>query len=351
MSQILHLEKWKPRRHNQGHRSSGAVRQPPYSTTPTPASANETPAADGSRRWARLRSQKQTRQADGRQPDQRQRHSTPDTLKPRKHDNQRSSGAVRFEGTRRRRHRTRAMTASGPILPSRDGQWVDSWLSADRLTTCLKAASGSRRKSLALYEWNIAAACAVQQDLCHLEVGLRNAYDAAIRAYWTGATDWTNHPAVVFPPMPSTRGRRATGNPKAVVDINAKQSALLIRTRTDAGGATAPAGKVIAELSFGFWRYLSIKSHEKSLWVPYLHHAFPAGTGRALDVDRRVHRPHPPQPGRPPRATAQGESARPPGRHHRPRHPDQPRPRRVPHRHDPHTARHRLTPMTDSSNQ
>lgn len=38
---------------------------------------------------------------------------------------------------------------------------------------------------------------------------------------------------------------------------------------------------------FGFWRYLSSSAHEVTLWRPYLHHAFPAGTGRH-DVDFRV---------------------------------------------------------------
>lgn len=179
-----------------------------------------------------------------------------------------------------------------PILPSRDGQWVDEWFSAARLTTYLTAAAGSRRRALALYEWNIQAACAIQQDLCHLEIGLRNAYDAAIRAHWTGQIDWTSQPTAVFPPTLSTRGHKGSTNPKAVVDVNARQRALLTKARQDAGGPAAPPGKVIAELSLGFWRYLSVKSHEKALWVPYLHHAFPAGTDRARDIDSRVHRLH-----------------------------------------------------------
>lgn len=275
MSQHLSLEKWKPRRHNQGHRSSGAVRMRIYSISSTTASKPW--SADGSCQRVRLQS----------------RQHRLNKRKPRQHDlGQRSFGAVRVQPYIQRNHRNKATVTFAPDLPDRDGQWVDTWLSADRLTTYLNAASGSRYRSLALYEWNIAAACAIQQDLCHLEIGLRNAYDAAIRAYWTGPTDWTSHPAVVFPPMPSARGRRGSSNPRAVVDVNAKQRALLIKARTDAGGATAPHGKVIAELSFGFWRYLSVKSHEKSLWVPYLHSAFPAGTDRAHDVDRRIHRLH-----------------------------------------------------------
>jgi hypothetical protein len=48
---------------------------------------------------------------------------------------------------------------------------------------------------------------------------------------------------------------------------------------------------VVAELNFGFWRYLSSSAHEKTLWVPLLHQAFPSGTNRA-DVDGKIGRLH-----------------------------------------------------------
>jgi hypothetical protein len=43
---------------------------------------------------------------------------------------------------------------------------------------------------------------------------------------------------------------------------------------------------------FGFWRYLSSAAHEKTLWVPALHRAFPPGTNRATHVDGPVGRLH-----------------------------------------------------------
>lgn len=45
-------------------------------------------------------------------------------------------------------------------------------------------------------------------------------------------------------------------------------------------GPAAPPGKVIAELMFGFWRYLSTTAHHHPLWIPYLHNAFTPGTHR-----------------------------------------------------------------------
>jgi hypothetical protein len=75
------------------------------------------------------------------------------------------------------------------------------------------------------------------------------------------------------------------------VDINYKPRDLLETAVRSAGGPGAPVGKVIANLTFGFWRYLSSKGHEKTLWVPYLHTAFASGTSRA-GVDARIGRLH-----------------------------------------------------------
>lgn len=34
-------------------------------------------------------------------------------------------------------------------------------------------------------------------------------------------------------------------------------------------------GRIVAELSFGFWRYLLTSRYEKTLWTPAIRHAFP----------------------------------------------------------------------------
>lgn len=44
---------------------------------------------------------------------------------------------------------------------------------------------------------------------------------------------------------------------------------------------------IIAELPFGFWRHCGDSAHEATLWVPYLRHAWPAGTSR-VQVDRAL---------------------------------------------------------------
>ncbi len=50
------------------------------------------------------------------------------------------------------------------------------------------------------------------------------------------------------------------------------------------GNTTPVPGKVIAEVMFGFWTYLTSNAHEKTIWVPYLHKAYPGKTDR-----RKIH--------------------------------------------------------------
>jgi hypothetical protein len=95
--------------------------------------------------------------------------------------------------------------------------------------------------------------------------------------------------AVVFPPVYRTKRLRDGSTQHA--DINRKPREILDAAVVAAGGSSASPGKVIANLSFGFWRYLSSKAHEKTLWVPYLHTAFSAKTNR-VDIDSRVGRLH-----------------------------------------------------------
>ncbi len=180
------------------------------------------------------------------------------------------------------------MTGSLP-----DGPWVDDWLSAARLSRYLAHTSGDRERALALYEWNAQISAALHRDLAHVEVGLRNAYDAAAGSHWPGPGHWLlDDAARVFPPVLRTKHTYRTGSRvNYQVDINQKPRELVARAVADAGGPAATAGKVVAGLNFGFWRYLSSSAHEKTLWVPLLHHAFPSATNRA-EVDRKVGRLH-----------------------------------------------------------
>ncbi|MBJ2328614.1 hypothetical protein JFX23_02325 [Schaalia cardiffensis] len=117
-------------------------------------------------------------------------------------------------------------------------------------------------------------------DIAHFEIALRNAYDAAIGTRWSGGVHWlldSNSPAV----MPIWRIKKDRSGLKRGSDVNYRNRRAVDDAIRKCGGAKATAGKVMAELSFGFWRHLTSASHEKTVWVPYLHHAYPLRTDRA----------------------------------------------------------------------
>jgi len=112
-------------------------------------------------------------------------------------------------------------------------------LTADRLRSYLASCGQDLDRALALYEWNLTASSAIMQTTAMVEVIIRARF-------------------------------RTTGN-----------------------GRFAPThGKVIAELNFGFWRYLTTQRNHASLWVPALHRAFPGGHDdlrrRRREVERHL---------------------------------------------------------------
>jgi hypothetical protein len=166
----------------------------------------------------------------------------------------------------------------------------ERWLRAPRLERYLRAAGGDRARALRLYDWNARISSALLRNLAHFEVALRNAYDGALTAATpSGQGHWTLASVAVFPPL--YRTKRTRGGSTQRTDINRKPREILDAAAAAAGGNSASPGKIIANLSFGFWRYLSSKAHEKSLWVPHLHAAFSPRTNRS-DVDARIGRLH-----------------------------------------------------------
>ena len=164
---------------------------------------------------------------------------------------------------------------------SSDDAWIEGWLSAGRFSTYLEAAGGSRKRALDLYEWNAKLSSAFLHDLSHLEVGLRNACDRQLAAATLpGDTHWTAPGTLLtlFPVL--MRRNKLTG---LLHDVNKIPRNSVERARKSAAAKprTSPLpGKTVAEIMFGFWTYLLADSHEKTIWVPYLHKAFPLGTDR-----------------------------------------------------------------------
>jgi len=168
-------------------------------------------------------------------------------------------------------------------LSTFDASTLRGRLTPDRLGSYLRATAGDLDLAIMLYDWNISASGAFFEDIGRVEVVLRNALDQALSALgdrrgWP--TPWYQRTAL----FPGAHGGRALD------DI------ATARRRATRGGVPESHGKVMAELSFGFWRYLCTKPYLTSLWVPALANAFPnhaaAGDPRGVrrDVDDRVQR-------------------------------------------------------------
>lgn len=157
-----------------------------------------------------------------------------------------------------------------------DAAWVETWLSTPRLARYLQESGGDRQRALDLYEWNLRLGAALMRDIAHVEVAVRNAYDSAMTTHWRGGQHWLFDPTspVLAPLWRTRRGYRT--------DLNARNRATASDAIRRCGGASAKPGEVIAELSFGFWRHCTDAAHEKTLWVPYLHRAWPKKTSRVV---------------------------------------------------------------------
>lgn len=139
-------------------------------------------------------------------------------------------------------------------------------LSAARLSTYLRATGGDLDAAVELYRWNAAVSAALWESIGHAEVVLRNAIHDALSERHTARSrpgQWYDDPA-------------------HELDQHARDDIATAIRRTRAG-ASPPAGKVVAELSFGFWRYLLAKRYTAALW-PALRPAFPFLDGS----DRRL---------------------------------------------------------------
>lgn len=143
---------------------------------------------------------------------------------------------------------------------------VDTWITSARFAPYLAEADSDHKAAVELYVWNARISAAVFERLHHVEVLLRNAVDAQFAPVDMAASPrdtWLEDPAVLNEAA-RKRVRETIGR------ITREQK-------------TPTRGRVVAGLSFGFWRALSDKKNSR-LWVSHLHRAFPAGTGDRAEV-------------------------------------------------------------------
>lgn len=139
-------------------------------------------------------------------------------------------------------------------------------LSPERMRPYLAASRQSWEAALKLYEWNMHLSSSVMGLTGMVEVFIRNALDAELArlAAEKGSCDWTSS-----------------------VRLDHKGMADLSKARARAG-ADATHGRIIAELTFGFWRYMVSRKYLTSLWIPALVHAFPYLDADAASAQRLV---------------------------------------------------------------
>ena len=125
-------------------------------------------------------------------------------------------------------------------------------------------AKGNKRLAIRLYERNTALSEALYGVIQGLEIALRNALDSALTKE-LGRPDWYDHFA--------WEERELESIQKAKENITT-------------WGKTVLPGRVVAELTLGFWVQLTARKYEKALWVKYLYRVFPLKLNRKLLFQR-----------------------------------------------------------------
>ncbi|WP_420433831.1 hypothetical protein [Candidatus Poriferisocius sp.] len=173
-----------------------------------------------------------------------------------------------------------------PASSTFDPQVILSRLTIDRLRSYLEDCDDDLDLALDLYAWNAQIAAAFLEDLGRLEVVLRNRFDEALTAL--AASDGLPHPWYDHRPLFPGRGSRH------ILKVIAKAKGRAARH----GQPHPPQSNVIAELGFGFWRFLCTERYLTSLWSPALasrfpHHPTPNNAVQIqIDVESRIDRLH-----------------------------------------------------------
>ncbi len=133
---------------------------------------------------------------------------------------------------------------------------LETSIGADRLAGYVAAAGGDAVAALDLYLWNTSVSAACFEDLSLLEVALRNACHEQLRAWHVAqgqATPWYFMTGL---------------EPRHMADI------AQARQRVQQGRNEESEGRVVSELTLGFWRLLHAKVYEHTLWKDVLRFAY-----------------------------------------------------------------------------
>jgi hypothetical protein len=165
-------------------------------------------------------------------------------------------------------------------LETVDDSWYERYLGQDRIAKFLAATASDHELMATVVEWDREMRGELYKALSDWEIALRNAYDAAMCQWWKGDQHW-----LLDPNSPVRRKRNHEGVDENAKSRNAIDKSLKRMKKDD------PIGQLISSLNLGFWRYLTVRAREKSLWVPALHRAFPRRADR-YEVDKKIGQLH-----------------------------------------------------------
>ncbi len=140
-------------------------------------------------------------------------------------------------------------------------------LSPERLAPYVTLAGGDKVAAIRLYERNTALSESLYGLLQGLEVAVRNAMHETLKTA-LGHADWYDHA-----PLYHLQGMLNQARQKLTDDRKAHDP-----------------GRMVAELSFGFWTSLTGPKFAAVLWNPCLHKAFPHKRLRRKEAHKRLDR-------------------------------------------------------------
>jgi hypothetical protein len=143
-------------------------------------------------------------------------------------------------------------------------EWLHLCLSPERLKPYYVRARGEQWVAFHLYIRNTEISASLYGVVQALEVGLRNVVHVRMSEA-LGSEEWWD---------------RLPLHDEELNDVAAAKENIRCRQKD------VRPGRIVAELSFGFWVKLIAKSYEKQLWVPFLASRFPAKLSRKALHDR-----------------------------------------------------------------
>jgi Abi-like protein len=145
-----------------------------------------------------------------------------------------------------------------PKLDNNSINTIFSTLTSSRLTKYLSSTKNDIYSAIRLYTINSTVSSSLMVDIHYLEIALRNKFDLQLSVLF-GYNWFSNNTFLSL---------LDSYNKKLLKKAVSKASKNL------PAGALPYPGKVIAEITFGFWVYLTNSQFEHSLWVPALHKSF-----------------------------------------------------------------------------